>query len=160
MEEKKKEEVTEDKVFRALRKQLLATPHSAPLHYNLGLAYARREQLDESITCFQQAIVYDSKLVEAYINLGGIYLRKGNIEACIEANQKALEINPNHPLAHSNLGFALIQEGKLNIGAQQPETFRKIGIVRIVFKKQVGHVPVAVSAFPRLHASCRLPRPL
>jgi tetratricopeptide (TPR) repeat protein len=101
MEEKKKEEVTEDKVFRALRKQLLATPYSAPLHYNLGLAYARRGQLDESITCFQQAIVYDPKLVETYINLGGIYLRKGNIEACIEANQKALEINPNHPLAHS-----------------------------------------------------------
>ena len=91
MEEKKKEEVTEDKIFRALRKQLLATPYSAPLHYNLGLAYARREQLDESITCFQQAIVYDPKLVEAYINLGGIFLRKGNLEACIEANQKALE---------------------------------------------------------------------
>jgi len=52
MEEKKKEEVSEDTVFRALKRQLLATPYSAPLHYNLGLAYARRGQLDESATAY------------------------------------------------------------------------------------------------------------
>ena len=104
MVEEKKKEVSEDTVFRALRKQLLATPYSAPLHYNLGLAYARREQLDESITCFQQAIVFDPKMVEAYINMGGIYLRKGNIEACIEANQKALEIDNTLAEAYVSLG--------------------------------------------------------
>ena len=64
MEEKKKKEVSEDTVFRALRRQLLATPYSAPLHYNLGLAYARRGQLEESITAFQQAIVFEPKMVE------------------------------------------------------------------------------------------------
>lgn len=109
-------EVSEDSIFKALRKQLLATPNDPNLHYNLGLMYTRRGELDEALGEFSMAVSLKPDMVEAYVNMGGVLLRKGDLEACADVNRKALDINPNFALAHLNLGFAYEQQGDLDQG--------------------------------------------
>ena len=82
----------EEETFQALKQQLLAHPDSAPVHYNMGLAYVRRRQWDEAISEFKAALEINPGMVEARINLGGVFICTdgpvfcfANVEQCLES---------------------------------------------------------------------------
>jgi tetratricopeptide (TPR) repeat protein len=94
-----------------LKERVAFEPHSATLHYNLGLAYSHKGLVAEAISEFKQALECAPNLAEAYVNLGGLY---GEAEPAksIEANMRALEINPGLGPAHSNLAFGYLRGGE------------------------------------------------
>lgn len=94
-----------------LKERLAFEPHSATMHYNLGLAYTHKGLIAEAISEFKQALECDPNLAQAYVNLGGLYAEVEPAKS-IEANMKALEINPNLGPAHSNLAFGYLQGGE------------------------------------------------
>jgi len=118
-----------------LKERLTFEPHSATLHYNLGLACAHRGLVAEAISEFKQAIECDPNLAEAYVNLGGLYAEAEPAKS-IEANMKALEINPDLGPAHSNLAFGYLRSG-------QPE-------------KAVAHGKRALELMPGSPKACQL----
>src|SRR5512134_2863408 len=77
-----------------LKERVFFEPQSAPLHYNLGVAYVNKGLSDEAVSEFKQAIQCDPNLAEPYVNLGGLLFQKGDLDQCIEVNLKAVEINP------------------------------------------------------------------
>ncbi len=94
-----------------LKERLAFEPHSATLHYNLGLAYTHKGLTAEAISEFKQALECDPNLAQAYVNLGGLYAEVEPAKS-IEANMKALEINPDLGPAHSNLAFGYLRGGE------------------------------------------------
>ena len=94
-----------------LKERLAFEPHSATLHYNLGLSYTHKGLIAEAISEFKQALECDPNLAQAYVNLGGLYEEVEPAKS-IEANMKALEINPDLGPAHSNLAFGYLRCGE------------------------------------------------
>lgn len=94
-----------------LKERIAFEPHSATLHYNLGLAYSHKGLTGEAISEFKQALECDPNLAEAYVNLGGLYAEAEPAKS-IEANMRALEINPDLGPAHSNLAFGYLRGGE------------------------------------------------
>jgi len=94
-----------------LKERLAFEPHSATMHYNLGLAYTHKGLIAEAISEFKQALECDPNLAQAYVNLGGLYAEVEPAKS-IEANMKALEINPDLGPAHSNLAFGYLRGGE------------------------------------------------
>ena len=94
-----------------LKERLAFEPHSATLHYNLGLAYTHKGLVAEAISEFKQSLECDPNLAQAYVNLGGLYAEVEPAKS-IEANMRALELNPDLGPAHSNLAFGYIRAGE------------------------------------------------
>ncbi|HEU5089328.1 MAG TPA: tetratricopeptide repeat protein, partial [Roseiflexaceae bacterium] len=62
----------------ALREYLEAVqtdPQLSEAHYNLGVAFAARGQLDRAISAFKEALEHNPKLYEAHFSLGRCYQR-------------------------------------------------------------------------------------
>ena len=74
-------------------------------HFNRGLAYYNRGQLEQSIAEYQKAIQINPNFAQARNNLGNVYY--------IVEYQGAITINPNYAKAHYNLGVVYHQQGKL-----------------------------------------------
>ncbi|SPF47687.1 Tetratricopeptide TPR_2 repeat protein [Syntrophobacter sp. SbD1] len=94
-----------------LKERLAFEPHSAIMHYNLGLAYTHKGLSVEAISELKQAIECDPNLAQAYVNLGGLYA-VAEPEKSVEANLKALEIDPDLGPAHCNLAFGYLRGGQ------------------------------------------------
>ncbi len=73
-------------------------------YYRLGLAYARKEMLDEAILQFQHALKIDSDMAVIYNSMGLIYYKRHNLKRAIESFQIAIDLNPQSTSAHVNLG--------------------------------------------------------
>jgi len=93
-------------------------PELAVAQKNLGNALQQQGQLEEAITCYQQAIKIKPDYVDAYYNLGNALQQQGQLEKAITCYQQAIKIKPDHVNAHSNLGNALQQQGKLEQAIQ------------------------------------------
>lgn len=116
------DELQLDGAIDRLKQYIGARPDNATAHYNLGMAYLAKENLEEAAFAFQMAMELDPGMVEAYINLGGLYLRQGKPEEAIAINEKAIEINPKAIHAHNNIGFARMLMKQPEAAA---EAFRK-----------------------------------
>jgi len=82
-------------------------------HFNRGLAYYHRGQLEESIAEYQKAIQINPNFAQARNNLGSVYYNQSKLEEAIVQYQRAITINPNYAKAHYNLGVVYHQQGKL-----------------------------------------------
>ena len=108
-----------------LKERLFFEPQSVALHYNLGLAYSHKGQVDEALSEFKQALESDPNLAQAHVNMGGLFFQKGDLDQCIEANLKAIALNPDLPMAYSNLGFAYLNRGDLDASHRLQRKGRK-----------------------------------
>jgi tetratricopeptide (TPR) repeat protein len=95
---------------RCLR-QVEAHPKSAAAHFNLGLAYTHRGQVDRAERAYRDALAIDPDLIEAWVNLGGVLMLKWDFQGSMEANREALKRNDELVLAHYNLGQACLYLG-------------------------------------------------
>jgi len=86
-------------------------PGSAVAHYNLGLAYTQKGQMDRAATAYRNALEIDPDLVEAWVNLGGALMLKWDFEGSMEANREALNRRDDLVLAHFNTGQACLYLG-------------------------------------------------
>lgn len=86
------------------------------LHYHLGIAYARRQQISKAKfhyrAALEQELLPQLKL-GAYNNFGNLLLESGDLTGAKSAYEIALQIEPNLATAHFNLGIALKEKGRL-----------------------------------------------
>ena len=65
-------------------------------HFNRGLAYYNRGQLEQSIAEYQKAIQINPNFAQARNNLGNVYYNQSKLEEAVVEYQGAITINPNY----------------------------------------------------------------
>lgn len=81
-------------------------PDAAIAHFNWGIDYASRGELDQAITEFKLAIKRDVRWAKPYYNLGVAYSRQERWQNAIFIWKKTVYIDPNYANAHFNLARA------------------------------------------------------
>ncbi len=92
---------------------LEATPNSAVLLFNLGIATAETGDVVKAEEYYRQAIAIHPNYVGALINLGNILRQEGKASEGAALLQRALAIDPKNPEAWLNLGNFALDAGKL-----------------------------------------------
>jgi tetratricopeptide (TPR) repeat protein len=89
-------------------------PHNARSHSSLGVALARRGQVDEAITHFQKALEIKPDYAEAHNNLALALAGRGQVDEAIAHYHTALEVKPDETEAHNNLALVLAGRGQVD----------------------------------------------
>ena len=69
-------------------------PKNADLHYNLGLAFHQKGNLEAATTEYKKVIQIDPQHFDAHYCLGNIYTEQGDLKAAKVFYRKAIQINP------------------------------------------------------------------
>ena len=93
-------------------------PEEARVHLMLGRLQRKSGQLDQAITHFSDAIVYDPCLVEAYLELGKTYQERRELDEAIHAFQQGSKADSSDPRPYFYSGMAL-KECKDYVGAEK-----------------------------------------
>ena len=113
------------------------SPKSAMARYNLGNAFYRRDQTDEAIGEFTEAVRLAPGYASARNNLGLAYLKKGLLPDAIDELSVAVRLSPGSPNYQANLGNAYLAQGQageaigaferaLDIRPDSPETLNAL----------------------------------
>lgn len=127
------------------------------LHYHLGIAYTRLQNLADAIAHYQAAIqlsIYPILKLGSYNNLGNLMRASGDLTAAKTAYEMAVQIDPNFAAGHYNLGLTLKALGNFKdaIAAYQQaivlnptyaEAYQNLGVVLL----KVGKLPESLAAF-------------
>ncbi|MFT5088365.1 MAG: protein O-GlcNAc transferase [Planctomycetota bacterium] len=107
-------DMEEDHYHRQLYRstQPLLPEQQAAGHFNLGLVYLKRGELDRAQRQFQAALSVDSTYAEAQHNIGVIYALKGKHVEALAHFSSAVSIKPDYALAHKNLGNSYLVQGE------------------------------------------------
>jgi Tfp pilus assembly protein PilF len=81
---------------------LLKDPLTPEEHFNLGVAYERKGELDHAIAEYRFAA---KKLPLAYLPLGNAYFQKNEWVEAERCYKKAIEKDPKNADAHNNLAW-------------------------------------------------------
>jgi tetratricopeptide (TPR) repeat protein len=73
-------------------------------HYNRGIAWKAKGDLDRAIADYDQAIRLDPKHEHAYVNRGIAWKAKGDLERAIANYDQAIRLDPKHEHAYVNRG--------------------------------------------------------
>lgn len=79
---------------------------SARSHYNWGLTYAEKGDLEQAITEFKLAIQKEPGWAILYYNLGAVYGNQGEVEQSILAWERATQLDADFGKAYYNLAIA------------------------------------------------------
>ena len=95
---------------------LEAQPESATSWNNLGSLYAKKQQWEKAIGCYQEAIQLDSGSSKTYRNLARVYAKTEQKEKATDCWYEAFSLEPNSvsPQDHFDLGKSLWQQNKID----------------------------------------------
>jgi tetratricopeptide (TPR) repeat protein len=93
---------------------VMKSPNKLRPHYELGLAYLSKGQLDKATSEFQTAVRLKPDYAEAHINLGVAYKAQGQWDKAIAEYQAASRLKPDYAEAYNNLGVAYASQGRLD----------------------------------------------
>jgi tetratricopeptide (TPR) repeat protein len=127
------------------------------LHYHLGIAHSRLQQINQAQYHYQQAIdqpLLPSLKLGAYNNLGNLLRAKGDLAAAKTAYELALSIDPNFALGHYNLGMALKATDRphdaiahyqtaIALNPSYADAYQNMGVALM----KLGRVPESLAAF-------------
>lgn len=84
----------------------------ATAHNILGLGQAMNGKLDEAITQFRKALLYDPDNVNVLINLCHALDLNGQLDEAIAQGEQILRTSPHDPRANNFLGYARLKQGR------------------------------------------------
>lgn len=129
-----------DDAIAAFKKSLETNPENATLRYDLGVAYEKKDLLEEAQKQYQAAIQAQPDMGEAYMALGNSYLSSKKFDQAAEALKKAAELMPQSYPAFYNEGVAYSNSGKY---AEAESAYRMA--CEISPKEPVAHYQLAMS---------------
>ncbi|MEW6076604.1 MAG: tetratricopeptide repeat protein [Thermodesulfobacteriota bacterium] len=93
-----------------------ASPKSARIHNNLGVALKKAGRYEEAIGHFQDALRLNPDYINAHLNLAVVLYRTGRSEDAVRHYQAGLAREPDRPgpdyaAAYNNLGAVLMEQG-------------------------------------------------
>lgn len=100
----------------ALTNESLSQYEVVATHVNRGILRLRRNQVDDAIADFDQAIAIDPDQPEAYINKGAALIRRENPQEALQLFTLAIEHNTSRP-AVAHYGRAVAYEALGNVTA-------------------------------------------
>ncbi len=91
---------------------LQTTPSDGRIHYNLGNAYFKLNNLDSAIASYEDALstVPSEHQLNTLYNLGTAHLANQNFSSAIDAYKQVLAIDPQHTHTLQNIEWALRQQ--------------------------------------------------
>lgn len=127
------------------------------LHYHLGIAYSRLQNLPQAIASYQAAIqldIYPMLKLGAYNNLGNLLRATGDLIAAKSTYEIALQADPNFAAGYYNLGITLKAMGMfseaiaaykqaIKLNPNYPEAYQNLGVVLL----KLGNVTEGLAAF-------------
>lgn len=127
------------------------------LHYHLGIAYSRKQQIERAIASYKIAIelnIYPLIKLGAYNNLGNLWQTKGDLQQAKSTYQKALQIDPNFAAGYYNLGITLKTIGQfgeaiaayeqaIKINPNYAQAYQNLGVILL----KIGNVSAGLAAF-------------
>ncbi|QIR40182.1 tetratricopeptide repeat protein [Tolypothrix sp. PCC 7910] len=127
------------------------------LHYHLGIAYNRLQNLQQASAHYQAAIklpIYPILKLGAYNNLGNLLKAAGDLKNARKAYETTLKIDPNFASGHYNLGMTFKALGlftdaiacyqkAIKLNPSYAEAYQNLGVVQL----KVGNVQASVTAF-------------
>ena len=99
-----------------------ARPDDWASHYNLGLYYASRNDLDNAIRAYETAIKLRPDAVAPYVNASLVYNALNRNDEAEAALRKAVETAPDNAAVHINLGMLLGELERFDEAAAAFET--------------------------------------
>jgi Flp pilus assembly protein TadD len=96
-----------EKAIRYLLESLRLDPASAPARYNLGLAFAGRQQFGQALAQFDEALRVDPSHAEALYSGGAILQAQGHLADAAARYRRAIAVRSDHARAHANLALIL-----------------------------------------------------
>jgi tetratricopeptide (TPR) repeat protein len=106
----------------ALEKLVQANPGNPALHYNLGVAYERRDQYEKAREQYEEAIKVKQDFGDAFLAIGNTFMAQKNFNDAITPLVKAVELLPQNYGAAYNLGASYANGGMY---AEAEGAFRK-----------------------------------
>ena len=101
-----------DEAIALYEKALSLNQEDEDIHYNLGIAYARKGNVDAAIKHYEAALRILPDYVEAHNNLGNLLVSRSRFDEAATHFQAALKVSPDYASAHNNYGTALRLQGK------------------------------------------------
>jgi tetratricopeptide (TPR) repeat protein len=86
----------------------------AIVHYNRGIAWRAKGELDRAIADYDQALRLDAKDEHAYVNRGAAWSDKGDLDRAIADYTEAIRLNPEDADPYVNRGVAWKAKGELD----------------------------------------------
>jgi Flp pilus assembly protein TadD len=93
---------------------LACTTDNYVAHFKLGVLFLQKEEFDQAISHFQNAVRIRPGYAKAHNDLGGALLHEGKLDEAIFHLQRALQLNPGYGQAENNLANALLQQGRID----------------------------------------------
>lgn len=75
--------------------------------HNLGKALIDRNEVDEGLFCYRQALRIHPKLEGTHRNIGMIMTMNGRVDEAVAHYERAVALKPTDPKTHNNLGILL-----------------------------------------------------
>jgi len=122
------------------RHALQITTGNFVAHNNLGVALARKGDLDAAIKEYYEALRLEPNYSDPHNNLGVALARKGDLDGAIREYKKAIQIFPNYTQAHYNLGAALASKGTLDAAIQEFQEALRINPIYTKAHNNLGAV--------------------
>ena len=105
----------QDEAIRIHQQALDNDPSNATAHYELGMAFAEREEFADAIAHMRSATQLQPDNFQTHFMLGGMLCKIGEINHTIEAYEQVLKLRPNALSALYNIGYAHKIVGNLDI---------------------------------------------
>jgi Flp pilus assembly protein TadD len=86
---------------------------------NLGIALAHREQFDEAIVAFENALRYKPDDADTLNNLGATLAQQGRMAEAVTRWEQAVHYRPTDVATHNSLGIAYYQRGNLDLARRE-----------------------------------------
>ena len=112
------EKQQEVEATRHLKEAVAIDPEFLSAINNLGVMYARTNQLDESIEHFNRAIAINPGIAYLYGNLAIVYLVRRGYEDAERAARQSLNVDPSNIRAMLFLGISLVKQNKFTKEAE------------------------------------------
>ncbi|MCP4905008.1 MAG: tetratricopeptide repeat protein [bacterium] len=81
--------------------------------YKEGFGFYVKDQIENAITRYRDALEVDGQLAIAWNGLSMALAKQGDLDSALEAAQRLVELEPEDPLSYTNLSRILVQQGKI-----------------------------------------------
>ena len=128
---------------------LISIHNQADIYNNKGLEFFQKNDFENAIICFFQALTHDKNYAHAYSNIGNILIQKREFEEAINMYQKAINIDNQNSLYHFNLGIAYSNINNIKASAKEYKQSLKLDPRNLKAYKFLGNCYIQLKDFKK-----------